>query len=206
MSVRIISRKDWILHAWAGGTTAEILLYPQGSQWMKKDFKIRLSTAICIGLDSVFTDFTGFTRFISPKTGILQMDHILSDGSERKVSLKPFEISEFQGSWKTVSHGAYSDFNLLFDDSFTGELLAIKPSDFFKLKPSEQFLAGFFCTAKAVDVILEQEDSSETLTVNDEEFLCFNGEEETKPLTVRFANVPKEGNIGFWAVVCKKGS
>lgn len=168
----------------------------------EKNFQIRFSTAVCNGQDSVFTDFSGFTRWISPKSGQLCMEHTKKDGSTKSVCLEPFEIDKFEGSWKTTSTGAYKDFNLLTDSSFVGEMIAIHCGDRVSFNPSKNFLAGFFCTAPSLTVCLNRNGCEEEVCIKENEFLCI--ESESTQIELIFPTTDSKNALGFWGIVSKK--
>lgn len=167
-----------------------------------KNFQIRFSTAVCNGQDSVFTDFSGFTRWISPKSGRLCMEHTKEDGSTKSVCLEPFEIDKFEGSWKTTSTGSYSDFNLLTNISFVGDLIAIHRGDKVRFDPSKNFLAGFFCTVPSLTVYLNRNGNTEEVCIRENDFLCM--EEESTEVELMFPATCDQSTLGFWGITSKK--
>ena len=42
---QVIKPDDFIVHGWSGGVTSEIFLYPEGSDYKKKNFQVRISSA-----------------------------------------------------------------------------------------------------------------------------------------------------------------
>lgn len=168
----------------------------------EKNFQIRFSTAVCNGQDSVFTDFSGFTRWISPKSGRLCMEHTKEDGSTKSVCLKPFEIDKFEGSWKTTSTGAYTDFNLLTDSSFNGDLVAIHGGDKVSFDPGKNFLAGFFCTVPSLAIGLNQNGKEEEICIKENEFLCIDSDSPEIELVFPATEAPN--TLGFWGIVSKE--
>lgn len=200
MAVRLNSKTDRIVHSWAGGSTEEVLLLPEGSTWENKNFKIRVSSAVCFGGSSLFSDFTGFTRHISPRKGLLQMEHVLQSGEKKSVHLEPYEIDIFQGAWKTTSEGAYEDFNLLTDNSFSGAVQAVKGSTEFSFDPKKQYLAGFFCTADTVfhcsGVSLEG-----SFSLREGDFLYFLSEDTDTAESASISPRKPDAPCGYWITV-----
>ncbi|MDO5689836.1 MAG: HutD family protein [Tissierellia bacterium] len=108
MKSKIISWKNVQTTDWSGGTTSEILILPEGASASKRDFQLRISTATCELEESVFSDYSGFTRFIAPIDGTLD----LSVNGE-SVHLQPFEVFRFRGSDKVIGHSQVRDYNLI---------------------------------------------------------------------------------------------
>jgi environmental stress-induced protein Ves len=200
MKFHITDKKDWIEHSWAGGSTGEVLLLPAGAKWDARDFEIRVSSAVCRGGESVFTDFTGYTRFISPIKGHLKMHHGKGSGETSEVDLAPYEVDRFDGAWKTVSEGAYEDFNLLVTDDFEADMCAVSAATQVNLQPSEITLAGFFCTVPEVTVIVSTEESSEAVPLKEKQFMYFLGG-ESSDCSVKFSSPSENKRIGFWVAV-----
>jgi|GEM_PF-6280769 len=47
---------------WANGTTTELVKFPVDSDFLKRDFIFRISTATVEAEESTFSDFSGLTR------------------------------------------------------------------------------------------------------------------------------------------------
>lgn len=109
-----------ILHAkaWANGTTTELVKFPPESDFLKRDFIFRISTATVEAEESTFSDFSGLTRILMVLEGSLQLIH---EGRYQK-HLQPYEQDTFDGSWLTRSKGKVRDFNLMFNDQAVATL------------------------------------------------------------------------------------
>ncbi len=203
MTVRLKSKKDCFAHSWSGGSTEEVLLLPEGSTWQNKDFKIRVSSAVCFGGSSLFTDFSGFTRHISPRKGTLQMEHVRESGQKDLVRLEPYEIDVFQGSWKTTSEGSYEDFNLLTDADYSGKVQAVRKPAEFRFDPKKQYLAGFFCTADT-DAVSPDLFPEGKRNLQEGDLLYFLSDDTEKEESVFFEPKSSDLPCGFWITVVHK--
>lgn len=114
--IRLIKQSENLVHGWSGGKTAEIFLFPEGSDYRKKDFQLRVSAAFTNVEGSPYSDFTGYTRHISPVTGVMDIRH----EGHHSVVLQPYDVDVFDGGWTTTSRGIYSDFNLLHTADWNG--------------------------------------------------------------------------------------
>lgn len=107
--------------AWANGTTTELVKFPPESDFLKRDFIFRISTATVEAEESTFSDFSGLTRILMVLEGSLQLIH---EGRYQK-HLQPYEQDTFDGSWSTRSKGKVRDFNLMFNAQARGAVRAI---------------------------------------------------------------------------------
>ena len=108
--------------AWANGTTTELVKYPLDSDFLKRDFIFRISTATVEAEESTFSDFSGLTRILMILEGSLTLIH---DGRYQK-HLVPYDQDTFDGSWSTRSIGKVRDFNVMFNEKAKGELRAFQ--------------------------------------------------------------------------------
>lgn len=117
MDTKILKTSDYKTSHWSGGTTTQILIYPEGSTLEKRDFVFRVSSATCGDGLNKFSDFTGYNRYITS----LDKDLLLINKGEEKL-LKPYEILFFDGEDDTASNSAVRDFNLIIEKGVTGSL------------------------------------------------------------------------------------
>lgn len=108
--------------AWANGTTTELVKYPLDSDFLKRDFIFRISTATVEAEESTFSDFSGLTRILMILEGSLTLIH---DGRYQK-HLVPYDQDTFDGGWSTRSIGKVHDFNVMFNEQARGELQAFQ--------------------------------------------------------------------------------
>jgi environmental stress-induced protein Ves len=108
--------------AWANGTTTELLKYPTNSDFLKRDFIFRISTATVEAEESTFSDFSGLTRILMILEGSMTLIH---EGRYQR-DLNPYDQDTFDGSWSTSSIGKVRDFNVMFNERAEGELRAFQ--------------------------------------------------------------------------------
>lgn len=108
--------------AWANGTTTELVKYPTDSDFLKRDFIFRISTATVEAEESTFSDFSGLTRILMILDGSMTLIH---EGRYQK-DLNPYDQDTFDGSWSTRSIGKVRDFNVMFNEQAEGELRAFQ--------------------------------------------------------------------------------
>ncbi len=109
---------DFKTNKWSGGTTTELFIYPNNSDYQLRNFIFRISSATVDIDKSTFTNLNGFKRFISPLSGELNISH-------NNIDFKPLainEIYEFDGGINTLSTGCCRDFNLMLNNNTKGEI------------------------------------------------------------------------------------
>ena len=150
--------------AWAGGTTSELYIYPEGSFYAERNFGFRISTATVEVDESVFTDLPGFKRHIMTLEGNLTLIH----EGHHKIRLGPYEKDFFLGEWNTKSEGKCKDFNLITGKGYRGELEIIPPDT--ELYLSTDKFNGFYAledNTEAEILISGKEPVKEILKKND---------------------------------------
>lgn len=116
--IGIVKKSQYRTSQWSGGTTTELLIYPDGSSYSERTFKWRLSSAKVEAPESVFTSLPGITRHIMVTEGQIILEH---ENHYKKV-LDTFQQDCFMGDWETVSRGKATDFNLMLAQGFSGSL------------------------------------------------------------------------------------
>ncbi|CAG5083673.1 HutD/Ves family protein [Parvicella tangerina] len=109
MNYKIIQPKDFKTSHWSGGTTTELYIYPEGSDFKSREFDFRLSIATIIINESDFTPLPGVDRTLLLLEGELELIH----EGHHSTTLKPLEQDSFSGSWQTKCIGKGKDFNLM---------------------------------------------------------------------------------------------
>lgn len=112
MKITKLTEKDFKTTNWSGGTTTQLFIYPPMSEYSKRDFLLRISSATVDLEKSDFTVLPNIKRFIAPLTCDLKISH----DEKYFTKLKPFEIYAFDGGAKTVSIGKARDFNVMIKD------------------------------------------------------------------------------------------
>lgn len=109
MSVKVIRKSAQKTIRWSGGTTTELAIYPENSNYADRNFTFRLSLAHVEAETSTFTMLPGVSRMIMTLEGSLLLQH----KGNYTTQLNKFDVDIFDGGWDTVSNGKGTDFNLM---------------------------------------------------------------------------------------------
>lgn len=120
--IEIIRKEQHQTSHWSGGTTTQLMIYPETANYGKRDFKWRVSSAKVELEESEFTHLPGFSRILMVLEGELVLEH----KGRYQVRLKPYHQDSFMGDWTTKSYGKVTDFNLMMAEGVTGKLEAFK--------------------------------------------------------------------------------
>lgn len=133
--INLIRKGELQTSRWSGGTTTELLIYPEKAKYSERNFKWRLSSAKVEVDESDFTHLPGISRIIMIIDGKLILEH----KGHHKAVLESFEQDSFMGDWDTKSLGKVTDFNLMMNEECTGRLqvLSFKPEDTIKILLNE---------------------------------------------------------------------
>lgn len=118
MQIKMYQKEDYPVSNWSGGKTTQLFIYPEDSEYAKRNFLFRISSATVDCERSEFTSLPGVDRVILPLKGSL---HLFYEGHGEKV-LAPYEQDRFDGGWNTVSVGKATDFNLMLREGTKGEV------------------------------------------------------------------------------------
>lgn len=119
------SAKERTTAKWAGGTTTQLAIFPEGAEYTKFNFLFRLSTATVEVPESTFTFMPDVTRHLMILDGTLDIDH----KGRYKKHLPKFGYDVFNGEWPTTAKGEVTDFNLMVRENYVGKLQAIALRD-----------------------------------------------------------------------------
>lgn len=109
--LNIIRKETLVEEHWAGGSTTEIMIFPQDSSYHQRNFQWRLSFATITQQLSVFTKLSGFYR----KTLVLEGQLKLMHEGHHSVSLNTLEQDHYSGDWQTTSEGLVTNLNIIMD-------------------------------------------------------------------------------------------
>ena len=103
---------------WSGGTTTELFIFPENSDYQKRNFDFRISTATVEIETSDFTPLMGVNRTLMVLEGEMHLSH----EGQHSSGLKAFDQDRFDGGWQTMSRGKCVDLNLMCRGESTGKL------------------------------------------------------------------------------------
>lgn len=103
---------------WGGGQSTELFIFPKDSEYKKRNFIFRLSTASVELHETVFSSLENVHR----KLMILEGEMSLQHEGNHISNLKKFDVDEFDGGWITKSKGQCVDFNLMLMNQTKGSL------------------------------------------------------------------------------------
>ncbi|MGF7060340.1 HutD/Ves family protein [Brassicibacter mesophilus] len=119
--ISIIKKEEHKTSKWSGGTTAQLLIYPEEAEYGERNFKWRLSSAKVDDEESTFTYLPGISRIIMIIEEKLRLEH----EGHHTIELSAFEQDSFKGEWTTKSYGKVTDFNLMMSSGCCGNLQSI---------------------------------------------------------------------------------
>lgn len=108
-----ISGKDMRTSEWSGGTTTEIFIWPEGSDYKRRDFILRASTAKVELDESDFTSLPDYDRVIASIEGAMELTHSPESGGETAVVTPRKSVHRFDGGVPTHCVGRARDLNLM---------------------------------------------------------------------------------------------
>ncbi|PCH70858.1 MAG: hypothetical protein COC06_03355 [Bacteroidales bacterium] len=121
MNFEIRKAEDFNTINWAGGTSTQLFIYPPTSDYQRRDFNFRLSTATVEIEESDFTSLLGVSRKLMILDGAIEIFH----ENRYCKKLGKFDTDRFEGDWKTSSIGKCIDFNLMTRGNTSGEISAL---------------------------------------------------------------------------------
>ncbi|WP_244834987.1 HutD family protein [Clostridium sp. BJN0001] len=125
MKYKIIKKEDYDVINWSGGTTTQLYIYPEDSEYKKRDFYFRISSATVEDEKSEFTYLPDINRKLMILSGNIEITHNKSE----KKKMKQYDIDSFSGEDYTVSYGKAKDFNLMMKSCYNGNIehISINP-------------------------------------------------------------------------------
>ncbi len=99
--MHIIKQNQQQTSKWSGGTTTQLFIYPANSDYNKRDFLFRISTATIDAATSEFTALAGFNRVLMLIDGELNITHQVDGNNKEIVDLKPYQVHHFNGACPT---------------------------------------------------------------------------------------------------------
>jgi environmental stress-induced protein Ves len=121
MNFEIRKAEEFKTINWTGGTSTQLYIYPPTSDYQRRDFDFRLSTATVEVEESDFTSLPGVSRKLMILDGEIDITH----ENHHSKKLSKFHTDTFEGDWKTSSIGKCIDFNLMTRGNTRGEISAL---------------------------------------------------------------------------------
>lgn len=195
-SVEIIRKDEQSTSNWSGGTTTQIAIYPDTSDYKARDFIWRLSSARVDIEESTFTSLPAIYRHIM----IIEGEMTLMHEGHHTILLKPFEKDSFSGGWTTRSIGRARDFNLMLNHGCKGELEAMiarkgMSIDASAVTPDESLAnasQGFYCAAGKVKILVNGENAYE---LNEGDLIMINYPGKEQCADIRIEGIGMESGV-----------
>ncbi len=131
MKISIVPPAHFLTSQWSGGSSTQLYISPANATYTERNFELRISTAKVAVMKSTFTTLPGTQR----KLMILEGEINLTHNGQLSKHLKPFDVANFSGDWKTSAIGTCTDFNVMTTGAKQSELyyLAKKAARDYKL-------------------------------------------------------------------------
>ena len=159
MNKRLLKQEQFKISRWSGGSTVQTGIFPDGSDYLERDFIWRLSSASVEAEESSFTRLPDYDRILM----VLEGSVVLAHGEERSVSLEQRQQDSFDGAVKTKCFGTMTDYNLMFRKGCTASLKYIEAGNeasAVEKKQRNEFQEasyGFYCVDGYVIVSVDGE-------------------------------------------------
>lgn len=199
MHIHLRQPQDHAVSTWAGGSTTELCIQPTTATCAGRNFAFRVSSATVELEESVFSDFTGFTRHIMPLEGSMALWH---DGRPA-ATLQPCEGHTFDGGWQTKSVGVCVDCNLIHVPSLHGSLVAVRGPQ--AVQPVGHGHTGIFARCDGLVVSGVNRGEAFTRTLGKDAFLLLELEADEAPGEVWLTAPGAEAGSPVLAVVACVG-
>ncbi|MBQ8305773.1 MAG: HutD family protein [Blautia sp.] len=146
--MKILKEDDYRATRWDGGITREIYLYPETGSYQKREFQVRISSAVIEKEESDFTYLPGVSRYLMMQKGTA----VLSMPNSEKL-LKPGEVFSFEGDVPIHCSGKGTDLNLMLKDGAEGEMrfCILEPGEVLLLcSETKHFMAAYLIGGEAI--------------------------------------------------------
>lgn len=121
MNYKVISNSEHKTTTWQGGTTTQLYIFPEDSNYQERNFDFRISTAQVNLEESQFTSLPNIDRELMVLDGSIEITH----ENQYSKRLNKFNVDSFQGDWKTSAKGICTDFNIMSNGNYNCEIEAI---------------------------------------------------------------------------------
>ena len=111
---------------WTGGTTTQLAIFPETSNYLERNFVWRLSSAVCEKEETTFSRLPDYDRVLM----VLSGSAVLAHQEVRVARLDgAFAQDRFDGAYTTKSFGKITDYNLMVKKGNQGFLDVIPASE-----------------------------------------------------------------------------
>lgn len=176
IKIKKYTKDEYKIGKWSGGTTTELGIYPAHTEYAKRNFLWRLSSATVDIEESDFTSLPDYDRVLM----VLEGEVVLAHKEVRAIRLAKYEQDRFSGGYETKSYGKITDFNLMVRKGNEGfaEALDIqqdyKELELQKMEGFEKETQGIYCTEGFCTVNI----NDETVMLNRGELFIATGAQE----------------------------
>ena len=189
-NVTLLRANDFQVSDWSGGKTKQLYLFPPTGHYSKREFDYRLSTATVEVAESEFSDLSGFHRIL------MSLDHpirLLNASQQEEKVLEPFTPYFFEGSDSITSRGTCTDFNLIYNDHYQGQMIAVSNEQELARDEEIQFIYTL------TNLTVAGTDFS-PLDLKPNQLLIVEKETQETELHIMFSsNQPKGTPLAIWA-------
>ena len=189
-NITLLKSNDFQVSDWSGGKTKQLYLSPPTGHYGKRDFDYRLSTATVELAESQFSDLSGFHRIL------MSLDHTLhlhNASRQEETVLAPFTPYVFEGSDSITSRGTCTDFNLIYNDHYQGQMIAISNGQELSRDDEIQFIY-------ALGDLMLTGTNLPALNLEAEQLLIVEKETQETELQIMFSSdQPTGAPLAIWA-------
>ncbi|WP_164968405.1 HutD family protein [Clostridium tetani] len=189
-SIELIKKEDQKTSAWSGGTTTELFIYPKNTEYKKLNFGWRLSSAKVIDEESTFSHLPNIWRYIMVLNGSLKLIH----ENHHSLNLSPFEVDSFSGDWTTKSYGKVTDFNLMLNKDYTGNIdaLYLKKDIKFSIDKNLSHVEAFYTLEEGTYVSINEE---EHIKLDENDLLIITFDKDNSKNNISIYNNLKDSKL-----------
>ncbi|QBD86836.1 hypothetical protein EW636_04025 [Clostridium tetani] len=189
-SIELIKKEDQKTSAWSGGTTTELFIYPKNTEYKKLNFGWRLSSAKVIDEESTFSHLPNIWRYIMVLNGSLKLIH----ENHHSLNLSPFEVDSFSGDWTTKSYGKVTDFNLMLNKDYTGNIDALyfKKDIKFSIDKNLSHVEAFYTLEEGTYVSINEE---EHIKLDENDLLIITFDKDNSKNNISICNNLKNSKV-----------
>lgn len=189
-SIELIKKEDQKTSAWSGGTTTELFIYPKNTEYKKLNFGWRLSSAKVIDEESTFSHLPNIWRYIMVLNGSLKLIH----ENHHSLNLSPFEVDSFSGDWTTKSYGKVTDFNLMLNKDYTGNIdaLYLKKDIKFSIDKNLSHVEAFYTLEEGTYVSINEE---EHIKLDENDLLIITFDKDNSENNISICNNLKNSKV-----------